>query len=187
MATYGLEITGAGQALLVALRRAVAAAASPGGCGRHYEATLYALDAGGGTLGFAFRVHVQPIAALALAVYEKWLPPATLKWAIRRARSTVLRTDGPQWQRVKGPVGAAVATAARIGWQLEDDATLSCPDGRVLDLHADSPAAISAAVIAAVRQWRLRRLAEAIPHLLPAAPDIVARDARGETPPRKAL
>ena len=50
-----------------------------------------------------------------------------------------------------------------------------CDDGSVIDMRYDSPAVVKDVVIRAVRRWRVRRLAEQFPHLVPDAPDFAPR------------
>ena len=63
--------------------------------------------------------------------------PSTLQWAVRRAVSAVLRDGQPVWARVKRPVGAVVASAARLGLSFVGGATISCGDGSCIDLASD--------------------------------------------------
>ena len=57
-----------------------------------------------------------------------------------------------------------------------------CDDGVELDLRLDPPVAIADAAKRAVRRWRLRRIAEALPALIPDEPDItIPADAGQQT------
>ena len=112
--------------------------------------------------------------------------PSTLSWAVQRAIKVVLCDRQPRWAKVKGPVGAAVASAARLGWTFEGGSAIDCGDGTRLDLACDPPVVVACAVQRAVRAWRRLRLAAAFPHLVPDVPDF-ACPGSGALPPRRVL
>ena len=65
-----------------------------------------------------------------------------------------------------------VATARRIGWELQFPSTLRTDRGKVLDIELDPPIVIANEVKEAVRRWRWNRATLALPHLRPEAADV---------------
>ena len=74
---------------------------------------------------------LAPVIALTHAVWDRWMPLATMENASGKRSLSNARTHG-RGAAVKGPFGAAVATLARMHWTiLEHDPFLWCK-------HADN-------------------------------------------------
>ena len=169
--TYGVDVTGMNESHLRSARSAVARALSPAGEGRNPDATLYAIDGASDTTDPAFYAHVLPMKMLAMAWWQRWQPAGALTAAVRRAEQRVVCDGKPIWARVAGPVAAAVASMARLGWPFLSGSRLRRDDGETLDLMADPPVVVIDAVRAAVRRWRLKRIASTLPELVLHMPD----------------
>ena len=74
---------------------------------------------------------------------------------------------GSEWQSVAGPTAALLGTANRIGWTLPSAHEVVDDTGLSWDFRVDSPAAIVAACKESVRRWRLKRVGNILPGLLP--------------------
>ena len=169
---YGCEVMGVSDTCLLDIRRKVAAAAAPEAGGKNPERTLYALDGSDGTLDPAFEAHASPIKHWALAWWEHWFTPPQLAEAFAEATAKMERCKGSWWSVVAGPVAALLASIRRIGW------TMPCAGLAVDDLGfqwnflRDSPAAIAQASRDSVRRWRLLRVGDSMPGLIPDACDV---------------
>ena len=64
----------------------------------------------------AFDAHIGPLKHRALAWWQNWQPADSLTIAIGSAAEKVLADGAIKRARVAGPAGAAVASAARLGW-----------------------------------------------------------------------
>ena len=191
MATYGVEVCGMGDSHLHRLRSLIARAAAPQAGGKNPDLVLHLADAAGGGLDPAVATHVLPISTWALACWQAWHPAESMAAALAHAQSRVLIGGTVCWRRVAGPAAAVVATAARIGWAFGTATQLHTDDGMLLDLLLDPPAVIKEQVALAVGRWRLRRIAEAAPDLIPAQFDfectVPADPGRRQEPAREAL
>ncbi len=76
--------------------------------------------------------------------------PVLLDNAIRRADRT-LNAEGFKWENVRGPAGAAIMTARRIGWRFLSGLRIADERGSVIDLGATDPHNVRAAVVRATR------------------------------------
>ena len=65
----------------------------------------------------------------------------------------------------KGPRIALVATCRRLRWVVKDAVNIVTDDGKELQPHLDSPAAVCNKVKMAVRRWRWRALETSMPQL----------------------
>ena len=139
MVTYGVDIMGMSSTHLLNCRRMIARATAPQAGGKSTDHGLYPFDAHTATLDPAFDAHVLPPQSLALAWWESWQPRESLNAAIQLAKTKVLRDGAAVWSRVTGPIGAAVATASRIGWTTSSGHTLVCDNGETVDLSLDPP------------------------------------------------
>ncbi len=164
--TYGQEVMGVSDHILLGQRRAAAAAVSASGEGKDIDLVLIAADAEAarGSVGPAFGAHLGPIRAWAEAVWGRWFPLKAMNVAVARARCRLVRARRI-WSAVQAPAAAVLATAARIDWEFDDATKVKTHDGSVLDLAVDSPAAVVAHVRRAVERWRWRRLETRYPHL----------------------
>ena len=156
--TYGQATVGVACSTLLTQRRAVAAAYSRGGCPGDLDLTLVLADgpAQGGA-DPAFAAHVDVLGLYADAVWGNWLPLVALRGLFARS---LARMDGKAspWGTVRGPIGATLAAAARLGWKLEAPTVVVDDLGHRVDLAVDPPALVRQLVRAAVRRWRWRRL-----------------------------
>ena len=152
--TWG-QICGIADGPLLEQRRLVAAAAAWGDSimGQQLDMALVLADGQKGKADPAYEAHYTPIVMWAKAVYNHWVPVGALQAAIERAKPRLAAADN-LWLSVRGPVAAMVATAGRLGWQV-DSAT------RVIDFTADSPAVVKDLVTRAVRTWRRAEVRQA--------------------------
>ena len=170
----------AGNTHLLNARRLIARASAPASGGKSPDLTLYTIDGATGTMDPAFDAHVQPLQTWAMSWWEHWQSPDSMEAAIDDARERVIVDGQERWAKVIGPADATVAFAHRIGWRFIDGHTISCDDGSVLDCMLDPPIVIADAVKRAVRRWRLRRIADANPGLIPDEPDFIVPIRAGE-------
>ena len=84
----------------------------------------------------AYEAHEGPIRTWAMVVYESWLPPSALNRLAAHARRLVT-TAKNVWGKVTGPASGCFATAARIGWTMQDACCFITDLGRHLDLRVD--------------------------------------------------
>ena len=87
----------------------------------------------------AFAAHVSVLHLWATAVWERWAPLAIADRVMKKTL-TRLQCARRVWSVVYGPAAATVATAQRLGWQVESAAILVTDDGTRLNLMIDSPA-----------------------------------------------
>ena len=172
--TYGVEITGMADTHLTNARRSIARAAAPEGHGKNPDLVLLTCDTLRGTMDPAFDAHVMPIKTWALAWWQRWRPKDVFLRAMRAALRKLESTPGSGWHAATGPVMALVATTKRLGWTIPSAHTLQTDTGRLLDLELDSPAAVAFEVRNAVRRWRLSKIANSFPQLVPSTPDLGA-------------
>ena len=119
------------------------------------------------------------IKSWALSWWEGWFSAAAMAKSHRTARAKISNATGSTWRLVAGPAAATIATLTRLGWFTTDPAKTTDDMGFAWDFRLDSPAAIAQACKASVRRWRLARIAEYIPGLLPDKCDI--QDPQGGT------
>ncbi len=84
--------------------------------------------------------------------------PVLLDNAIKRA-DRGLATDGYSWSNVRGPAGAAVMTARRIGWRFISGLRIADEQGTSIDLGMTDPHNVRAAVIRATHNAAAARAA----------------------------
>ncbi len=162
---YGDDVVGVSCTTLLTRRRAAADAVSTATRGRDLDLALALADERASQCTDpAHAAHTLPIAQWAEAVWGNWLPRPMLRLLIRAAKAKLTSALRP-WSCVRGPAGAAVASAARLGWHFVDAATLVTDQGRTLELDADPPAVVKREVTRAVRRWRWRRIEARYPHL----------------------
>ena len=153
---YGQANTGVSDTVLLAQRRAVAAASVLEGAGE-LDITLVLADGSNtGRVDPAFGAHEDPIGMWAEAVWGQWLPRAALR-SLSAHAVRIVEATSRVWASVHGPATAAVASARRLGWTVLDEARIETDLGEVLDLDVDSPAFVVREVGEAVRRWRWRR------------------------------
>ena len=98
---------------------------------------------------------LAPVIALTDAVWDRWMPLATMEKCVRKAQ-VEQRENARPWAAVKGPFGAAVATLARMQWTiLEHDPFLWCMhDGRIVDPGRVCPHSMRILLNEAARAWQ---------------------------------
>ena len=69
------------------------------------------------------------------------------------------------WSVCRGPATAFIATCHRLKWIVKDAVTVVTGDGKVLQFHLDSQAAIAIQIKLAVRRWQWRNLEKTLPQL----------------------
>ena len=169
---YGCDVMGVCDSVLHTARTRIAAAVAPQAGGKSPDLVLYITDGLDGTLDPAFQAHSEPTKMWATAWWEQWFTHEQLCAAFAEASIKLASRSDLWWQRAAGPVAALVASLRRIGWSMPS-ATEAIDDcGMSWQFGTDSPAAIVKAVQQAVRRWRLNRIADLLPGLVPDAPDI---------------
>ncbi len=162
---FGDECVGVSDDLLLRRRRAVLAAVSPRNKGRDLDMALAMMEESGKQrLDPAFEACAAPLVRWAEAVWSDWIPAAAMEGGVAKAKTKLAAARRP-WAAVTGPAGAVVATAARIGWKIDDAATMVTDEGVLLSLRVDPPAVIKKEVYAAVRRWRWARVVAKHPQL----------------------
>ena len=154
---YGIEITGASDTSLARLRRVALEAVATSTQGGNLDAEWMARDGSHSTLDPAFQVHAAPLSFLAAAWWDKWRSHEQLSSALAAARSKLAAPIGTKtsiWTKAVGPCGAALLSAARIGWTISDNGIITTDLGETIVLGSDPPAAVQHAVQLAVRRWR---------------------------------
>ena len=122
----------------------------------------------GGKADPAFAAHEAPITKWAEAVWESWLPRADLAKLAAAAVEALAGRPSP-WAMVRGPAGAFVASAQRLGWRVQSSTEVYTDLGQVIDFTRDSPAMAQRFVQQSVWRWRWRRVEARHPHLVQGA------------------
>ena len=169
---YGVECCGIGDSMLEECRRTAAKACVGSAGGKSATRSLYAIDGAHGTADPAFVAHTNPITYWALAWWENWLDQDSLVTAFQSTKEKLSGAKGTVWANVKGPAGALIASAERIGWRFENAYTAFDEQGLKVDFRLDSPAAIKRQVKKSVRRWRLNQIIKDSPGLEPKQCDI---------------
>ena len=165
VATYGMACQGAGDYMLLQLRRTVAGIIGGSAAGKDPNMVLIAAGAKAGLASDpAFAAHVEPIGQWAEAVWHRSLPGMLLHASVAKVKQALLAAKRP-WAVVKGPAAATVASAARIGWTMMDAVSAVTDTGRVVDFQLDSPAMIRKLVRESVKRWRWRVAEASFPSL----------------------
>ena len=151
-------------------RAVVAHAVAPPNAGKNPDLILLATDLNSGTVDPAFQDHIAPIKEWALAWWQSWQSRDRLQAAYITALVKLNRAKSSPWQRAAGPTAGYILTARRLGWSPAFD-SVKDDLGFVSRFTVDSPAAIAGAVREAVKRWRIRRIAAAIPSMTPSSPD----------------
>ena len=150
---------------LLKQRRAASAMTCVRNCGADLDLSLVLSDdrtRGGSDPAFA--AHVSVLHLWATAVWERWAPLAIADRVMKKTM-TRLQCARRVWSVVYGPTAATVATAQRLGWQVESAAILVTDDGTRLNLMIDSPAYVKGVVQDSASRWRWRRIEERLPAL----------------------
>ena len=181
---YGVESMGVSDSVLHSMRTSMSHLLSPSNHGKNADLVLLAHDLSCGTVDPAFNAHVAPVKAWALAWWQQWQPPERLQAAYVIAKAKIRKAKQLKcspWQVVSGPTAALILTLERIGWDTSRHDQTTDDMGQGWSYMSDSPAAIQAAVRDSVRRWRAKRIAQAIPSLIPMTPDVEIIEAGNRT------
>ena len=162
--TYGNRPLGVSDSLLLAQRRAVAAAACINHCGADLNVSLViADDWNGHSADPAFEAHAGVAVMWSLAIFEHWVDIEDARFLIA---STLKRLAGKMtWARVFGPAAAIIVTLKRIGWTVHSATEWISDLGRPINLELLSPAVVQSLVCEAVQRWRWKQVAVKLPAL----------------------
>ena len=158
--TYGEATIGVPPSLLLAQRRAVAAAAAPasGLAGQNLDLALLLADGSAkGKVDPAYEAHAAPIRHWAQAVWNRWLPIKSLVLLIADAKANLAKAIQP-WRVAYGPAAAFVCTASRLDWIVHDALNVTTDAGRTLRLDVDPPVIVARECDESVRRWRWRSI-----------------------------
>ena len=136
---YGVEIFGMSDTMLADATRIAAAAISAPTAGKNPVLVMHAASVHSEAVNPTVMANVGPVKAWSTAWWDGWAPPGDLSEAYKRAKRDVDTTKPLHWQAVKGPVGAMVATCARLKWRSEDGRVFLDDLGEELDTRLDSP------------------------------------------------
>ena len=165
--TWGQEALGVPPSTLMQQRRDVAAAGSPasGMGGQDLDIALILADGSAtGVADPAFVAHSGPMGHWAMAVWNGWLPTASLNNMMKEAISACDKAVHP-WMIAYGPAAATYLSAQRLGWTIVDATTWVTDRGLLLNPLVDPPAYITRQVNEAVRRWRWRAISLRYPSL----------------------
>ena len=162
--TYGNRPLGVSDSLLLAQRRAVAAAACINHCGADLNVSLViADDWNGHSADPAFEAHAGVAIMWSLAIFEHWVDIEDARFLIA---STLKRLAGKMtWARVFGPAAAIIVTLKRIGWTVHSATEWISDLGMPINLELLSPALVQSLVCEAVQRWRWKQVAVKLPAL----------------------
>jgi hypothetical protein len=171
MIIYGCETMGVSDSALGQSRSSIGHAAAAQAAGKNIEALFVAIDGDPGIVDPAFAAHLQPPRFWATAIWENWFAISLVEMAFTGAATTLMGAKGSLWSLVTGPASAIIATLRRIGWEMPN-ATEAFDDlGHLWSFLRDSPAAIMDACKRSVRRWRILRLGQILPGLIPEVTD----------------
>ena len=105
----------------------------------------------------AFDAYFLPIGQWAQAIWHQWLPTSLLGLAIDQAKVKFAKARNT-WNAVSGPAAALIVTASRLGCCVLNATEIMTDDGRLLQLHLDSPKAVLYETYVVVRRWRWRNV-----------------------------
>ena len=132
---YGCVVVGAPNGLVQRARRfACSVEGNMRGRSAFGRTQLSGYDLGG-------QMALDPLLAWSRAVWDAFVPTQQLHLAWRYAVRTVALAAQP-FSKVSGPVGAAVASAQRLGWKLvqhHDGGFVMMQDGQIADMQAICP------------------------------------------------
>ena len=157
--TYGLQVHGVSDYMLLQMRRVAAGLCGSMARGSHHNLELIIADNGRNRKADpAFDAHQLPIGAWAEACWQGWMHYTTLEGMVQGARRALLRARRP-WAVVKGPAAAMMATAQRLGWHIRDALHAVTDAGVELCFDKDSPTMVVRHVEESVVRWRWRSAA----------------------------
>ena len=102
-------------------------------CGADLDLSLMVADGDSpGAADPAFEAHIGVIHFWAMATWENWVPLKLLQTVICDAKRRLSNAKSA-WSHVRGPAAALVATANRLGWQVNSATHLLDDKGRVVN------------------------------------------------------
>ena len=139
--TFGVSVTGAPWHLIAAARTLAHRSLYTHTARRNVTVDLALAGRHLRSVDPAYHMMTGPILALSSALWEDWVPRG---WVLRTwtgAWSRLAEAKAP-WKLVEGPLSAALASAARLGWDAPSVGILVSRTGIRLDLLADCPATV---------------------------------------------
>ena len=146
---YGVDTQGIAPTPLAHLRSTIARTVAPDTFGRHIDASFTALEAKGSLVDPVHSTVGLVLYRWAMAVFEQWLPYATLAAAWAKYLETRLSAAAARrspWYKVAGPTAATVESAVLLGWSMPDPFSFRTDTGTLWSLRSDSPAALRGAL-----------------------------------------
>jgi hypothetical protein len=165
--THGEGSLGVAPSMLLEQRRAVNAASAPQGGlgGQELEFAMMLADGSKkGRADPAFEAHTSVALHWAQAIWNEWIPVATLQASVDYAEARIRDAANP-WSVVAGPAAALVCSLDRLGWRVVSATELETDDGKTLDLRVTPPIVVKREVEEAVQRWRWRNVGTAHPSL----------------------
>ena len=139
---YGQTTMGVSCTILLAQRTSMAAAYSRGAALATWTSRWsWQTRRTAGALTLPSQRALIVSGAYADAVWCAWLPPIALANLISNTAKAAEKRSST-WAMVRGLVGAASASALRLGWAFSSSTTILIDQGHTLDLSTDSPAAV---------------------------------------------
>ena len=148
-------------------RSSIGKAAAAQIAGKNVEALFIAIDGDTGTVDPAFAAHVQPLRFWTTAIWERWFPRQMFTDAFTGAASKLMAAKCSPWSLVTGPAAAIILTLQRIGWEMASATEATDDMGYTWSFVSDPPAAVMGACLKSVRRWRVIRLGQVLPGLVP--------------------
>ena len=99
------------------------------------------------------KASAAPIGMLHRALWEGWLPRRVLSFAFEQAQQRAT-----SWLACRGPIGAAVLSLRRLGWQCEGLFKWTSPSGDVHDIGSSSPWVTNKLVKRSVELWQTQAI-----------------------------
>ena len=113
---YGIENIGISDSALHTVRITASAANSTDTAGKSPDVCLALTDGACGTADPAFEAHSNPLKYWSLAFWENWFCHDALLTTLRLARKRSQQHKPTEWNWVRGPVTALLATLTRLKW-----------------------------------------------------------------------
>ena len=112
----------------------------------------------------AYTMLAGPILSLASAFWESWVPKGWILRTWRTAHEAISITT-MKWNKVNGPLSAALASARRLGWDTATMGSLKSKEGLVFDLCKDCPRTIYEVALRDAEDFLLDREVASHAHL----------------------
>ena len=138
---YGAAVTGISDGLLTQVRRNAACSTPPFAQGRSLDITLQLADLDPASMATAAPMirWAQEIWQTTTAGETRAIPLNQLARAWQRS----FTCKPTRWQQVRGPIGAAILSAKRLGWNIEHPTRWYTDQGETLELTKASPKLLS--------------------------------------------